>query len=98
MFYAIGCDILDDRRRLQVAKVLKDFGVRVQLSVFEAELTPEELARLKRRVARHLNLEEDSLRLYPRCAACVPRIDILGQGVVTQDQGVVTQDPEVIIL
>ena len=91
MFYAISYDIRDDRRRLQVAKVLQDFGERVQLSVFEANLDPEELARLKRRVARHLNLEEDSLRLYPLCAACVPRIEILGQGMVTQD-------PEVIIL
>lgn len=91
MFYAICYDISDDRRRLQVAKVLQDFGERVQLSVFEANLSPDELARLKRQVRAHLDLEEDSLRLYPLCAACVTRIDLLGQGIVTQD-------PEVIIL
>lgn len=91
MFYAISYDICDDHRRLQVAKVLKDFGERVQRSVFEANLQAEELERLKRRVTQHLDPAADSLRIYPLCAACVPRVEILGLGVVTQD-------PEVIII
>jgi CRISPR-associated protein Cas2 len=85
MFYAISYDIRDDRRRLKVAKILKDFGDRVQLSVFEARLEQSDLERLKRRVEKHLDLEADSLRLYPLCGACVPRVEVLGQGVVTQD-------------
>jgi CRISPR-associated protein Cas2 len=91
MFYAISYDIRDDRRRLQVAKVLKDFGDRVQLSVFEARLETLDLERLQGRLARRLNPEEDSVRFYPLCAACVPRVEVLGQGVVTPD-------PEVIII
>jgi CRISPR-associated protein Cas2 len=91
MFYAISYDIRDNRRRLQVAKVLKDFGERVQLSVFEARLEARDLERLQRRVLKHLDLDTDSLRLYPLCAACVPGIEVLGQGVVTED-------PEVIII
>ena len=85
MFYAISYDIRDDRRRLRVAKVLKDFGERVQLSVFEARLEARDLERLKQRVLKHLDQENDSLRLYPLCGACVPGIEILGQGLVTQD-------------
>ena len=38
MFYVISYDIPDDRRRGQLAKVLKGFGTRVQYSVFEAHL------------------------------------------------------------
>jgi len=91
MFYAISYDIRDDRRRLKVAKVLKDFGERVQLSVFEARLESRDLERLQSRVLKHLDLDQDSLRLYPLCAACVPGVLILGQGVVTED-------PEVIII
>jgi len=91
MFYAISYDIRDNRRRLQVAKVLKDFGERVQLSVFEARLESRDLERLQTRVLKHLDLDQDSLRLYPLCAACVPGVLILGQGVVTED-------PEVIII
>ena len=91
MFYAISYDIRDDRRRLHVARVLKDFGSRVQLSVFEAYLEARDLERLRSRLAKHLDPETDSVRLYPLCAACCPGILVLGQGVVTQD-------PEVIII
>lgn len=85
MFYAISYDISDDARRLKVAKILQDFGPRVQKSVFEALLEPDDLERLKKRLAPHLNLEEDSLRLYPLCAACAPRVEVIGWGVVTQE-------------
>ena len=91
MFYSICYDVKDDARRLKVAKVLKDFGTRVQLSVFEAELDERKLERLKGRVRKVLNDAEDTLRLYPLCASCMSRIEIIGQGIVTQD-------PEVIVI
>jgi CRISPR-associated protein Cas2 len=91
MFYAICYDITDDRRRLEVARALKDFGQRVQKSVFEASLDPQDLQRLKSRLERILLLEEDSLRIYPLCASCRERVLVLGQGEVTRD-------PDVIIL
>ena len=89
MFYVISYDISDDRRRLRVAKVLKDFGARVQLSVFEVILDSDQLERLKKRVSRELNSEEDQLRIYPLCGACAEHIEIIGQGVVTQDPDVI---------
>lgn len=85
MFDAISYDIRKDRRRLKVAKILKDFGERVQLSVFEARLDAAALARLKGRLTRYLDLEAHSLRIYPLCAACRPGIELLGQGVVSED-------------
>jgi len=85
VFYAISYDIRDDRRRLKVARVLKDFGQRVQLSVFEAHLEPQELVRLKKRLTAILDQAQDSVRLYPLCGACVPSIEVLGPGLVTQD-------------
>lgn len=85
MFYTISYDIRDNRRRQRVAKILKDYGERVQLSVFEAELDEKSLARLQKRLEKCLDLAADSLRFYPLCAACKPRIEILGQGVVSQD-------------
>jgi CRISPR-associated protein Cas2 len=91
MFYSICYDVKNDTRRLKLAKILKDFGTRVQLSVFEAELDDKKLQRLKNRVLKVLNETEDSLRLYPLCANCVTRIEVVGQGVVTQD-------PEVIVI
>lgn len=68
-----------------MVKVLRDFGERVQFSVFEANLRPDEIERLKERVTKILDSQEDSLRIYPLCSACASRIEIIGQGVVTQD-------------
>ncbi len=89
MFYAISYDISDDHRRLAIAKVLKDFGERVQLSVFEARLEGDQLERLKKRIVKAMNQEEDRVRIYPLCGACENRIEILGQGKVTQDPDVI---------
>lgn len=85
MFYCICYDIVDDRRRLAVAKVLRDFGERVQYSVFEAHLDDDQVQRIKKRVNKILDMKEDSLRFYPLCAACETRVEVLGLGTVTQD-------------
>ena len=76
---------------LKWPKSSRTLGARVQLSVFEAHLEKQDRERLKRRVLKHLDLEADSLRLYPLCAACQPDIEVLGLGSVTED-------PEVIII
>lgn len=46
-FYTIAYDIPDDGRWVKVANVLKSFGERVQLSVFECWLAPGQLQQLK---------------------------------------------------
>lgn len=84
MFYAISYDIGDDRRRHRVSETLKDFGTRVQLSVFETQATGAQLEDLIRRVKGLLDEEEDSVRIYPMCAGCKDAIQVLGQGKVTQ--------------
>ena len=53
------------RRRLRrVADTCCDYGQRVQNSVFECLLDPEQWARLKARLLSEVDLEEDSLRFY----------------------------------
>ena len=47
MFILISYDISDDKKRTRLAKRLKDFGPRVQKSVFEADVKTEELNKLK---------------------------------------------------
>ena len=53
------------RRRLRrVAKVCKDFGQRVQNSVFECVVDPDQWARLRLQLLDEVELREDSLRFY----------------------------------
>ncbi len=85
MFYVISYDIPDDRRRNQLAKVLKGFGTRVQYSVFEAHLNRTQYEELKRAVARVIDSSEDSVRCYALCSACTTRIEVPALGDVTSD-------------
>ena len=85
MFYVISYDIPDDRRRNQLAKVLKGFGARVQYSVFEAHLTRTQYEELKRAVARVIDLSEDSVRYYALCGNCTGRVEVPAVGEVTSE-------------
>ncbi len=53
------------RRRLRkVAETCLDYGVRVQNSVFECIVEPEQWERLKEKLLAEYSKEEDSLRFY----------------------------------
>jgi len=69
MFVLVSYDVaLDDetgaRRLRRVARACKDFGQRVQYSVFECIVDPAQWAVLKQRLIREINEEKDSLRFY----------------------------------
>jgi CRISPR-associated protein Cas2 len=52
------------RRLRRVAQACKDYGQRVQKSVFECKLDPQHWARLRARLLKEINEKEDSLRFY----------------------------------
>ncbi|MBW1990880.1 MAG: CRISPR-associated endonuclease Cas2, partial [Deltaproteobacteria bacterium] len=52
MFWVVSYDIVDDRRRLRLAKLLTDYGHRVQKSVFECDLDDRRFLALKSQVER----------------------------------------------
>ena len=49
---------------------LKDYGLRVQYSVFECELDEQQYAEMLETVQRIIVPEEDSLRSYMLCNRC----------------------------
>ncbi len=52
------------RRLRRVAKACKDYGQRVQFSVFECEVDPAQWAVLRQRLIDEIDSEVDSLRFY----------------------------------
>jgi CRISPR-associated protein Cas2 len=84
----VSYDVTDNRRRTKLAHALKDFGERVQLSVFECRLDEKQVAKLRARVARLIKPEEDSVRIYRLCSECSARLELLGVGTVTEDPAV----------
>ena len=52
------------RRLRRVAKACKNYGQRVQLSVFECEIDPAQWAGLRQRLIDEIDPKVDSLRFY----------------------------------
>ena len=77
-FVVVSYDIPDDRRRTKVSKLLKDYGERVQYSVFECRLRPRDFKRLLERLKPLLDPKEDDVRFYRLCIACLPRAAVWG--------------------
>ncbi len=88
MFYLVSYDIPDDRRRIRLAKTLKDYGGRVQYSVFECLLTQELFDKMIERIEAIILEAEDSVRVYGLCANCEQVIKVIGTGEVSHDEDV----------
>ena len=66
------------RRLRRVAKTCRDFGQRVQFSVFEIEVEPAQWTALKTQLEAIINPETDSLRYYFLGANWKRRVEHVG--------------------
>ncbi|MDA8338378.1 MAG: CRISPR-associated endonuclease Cas2 [Nitrospiraceae bacterium] len=69
MFVIVSYDVATSedggqRRLRRVARACKDYGQRVQYSVFECIVDPAQWAKLKDRLISEIDPEKDSLRFY----------------------------------
>lgn len=69
MFVLVSYDVATsdsagERRLRRVAKACKDYGQRVQYSVFECIVDPAQWTVLKDTLIREIDPEQDSLRFY----------------------------------
>ena len=63
--YDVNTETKEGRRRLRkVAKICEGTGQRVQLSVFECTLNETQLERMKQRLLKVIDTDQDSLRIY----------------------------------
>lgn len=76
--YLIAYDIPSQQRRTRLANRLEDFGIRVQRSVFECELSSDLLEELERCIRALIDPEEDNVRIYPLCRECAAEVTALG--------------------
>lgn len=77
--YDVNTETPEGRRRLhRVSKACLDFGQRVQKSVFECLVDPTQLAQLRQRLLKEVNIKEDSLRFYFLGKNWKPRIEHVG--------------------
>jgi CRISPR-associated protein Cas2 len=60
------------------AKCLQRYGIRVQFSVFECQLSEALLLDLLLWLRELIDQQEDNVRVYPLCATCAKDISVLG--------------------
>lgn len=78
MRYVVCYDIPDDKRRIKIARCLDGYGDRIQFSVFEALLDQTLIEKLTAKLQNLIDEAEDSVRIYPLCAACASKSRQLG--------------------
>jgi CRISPR-associated protein Cas2 len=79
MRVVVSYDISDDKRRRKVAEIMEGYGYRVQYSVFECNLTKNQMAAMKQALRPYVKSREmDSIRFYPLPADAVALIQVMG--------------------
>jgi CRISPR-associated protein Cas2 len=76
-----------DRRLRRVAKACRDYGQRVQFSVFEIEVAPAQWTVLKQRLLDLIDPGQDSLRFYFLGKKWQSRIEHVGAKAVLDLNG-----------
>ena len=85
-FIVVAYDISNDRRRVKLHNLLKDYGTPVQYNLFECILSDEQVHEMKKRVVKLIKKKVDNVRFYPLCKSCVKKIDAPGEKEVLHEQ------------
>jgi CRISPR-associated protein Cas2 len=92
MFVLVSYDVStmdpkSPRRLNRVAKACKDYGQRVQYSVFECIVDPAQWAVLKERLIKEIDEEKDSLRFYYLGSNWRRRVEHIGAKEMIDQEG-----------
>lgn len=91
MFVLVTYDVASDeggaKRLRRVARACKDWGQRVQFSVFECIVDPAQWTMLKDRLIKAIDLEKDSVRFYFLGANWERRVEHIGAKKTLDQEG-----------
>ena len=79
----VAYDIANEKRLAKIAKIISDYGVRVQKSIFEVSTNHRVFTEMKERVELVIIPEEDGVKYFPLCEKCAGTVEIIGQGIFT---------------
>ena len=82
MIYMFCYDITDNNRLRKVAKVLEKYGLRVQKSFFQCDISEKVVEQIKKDVFKIMDLKKDSFFIYPLCERCANNVIADGTGVL----------------
>ena len=77
--YVVSYDIVSNRKRNKAAGILKDYGRRVQKSVFECRVDPHTFNMIISKLAELIDEGSDGILAYVLCEACLKQRRVKGQ-------------------
>lgn len=80
MKYVVAFDISNGKKRNAVAKACKEWGFRVQRSVFEIFMDSSKVGEFSEKLLNLINPDRDTIRLYPLDKDNDDNIVIIGLG------------------
>ncbi len=80
MNYFIAYDIVDNKRRRKLHKLLKQYGLNVQKSIFQCIVEKETLEKLIDKMRKYMDERVDKLYIYPVCERCLTNAFADGSG------------------
>lgn len=93
--YVVSYDISSDRIRNKVAKELKNYGKRVQYSVFECNITKKRYGEMYTRLCKlTVKMDVGNIKIYSICENCIEKISVIGVPDISSKY----DDEEVIII
>jgi CRISPR-associated protein Cas2 len=80
MHYVVAYDISSNRRRGKVMETLKNYGTRVQYSVFECDLEEGRVKKLRGELKKLIEKRVDRVHMYRLCERCYFEGERYGKG------------------
>ena len=77
----VAYDIADPKRLARIAKIMKDYGIRVQKSIFEVTARGGVFEQMRRRVEAVIVPAKDGVKYFPLCEKCAGKVEIIGRGI-----------------
>lgn len=78
MLHLVAYDIANPKRLRLIAKTCEDFGIRVEHSVFECDLSPDRFKMMWNELNQLINPKEDALLAYNICTKCLKKSQAAG--------------------
>jgi len=73
-------DITNAKRLGKTAKILKNYGIRIQKSFFQCETSKDMLNKLLKDLLATIDVSKDKLYVYPLCNICLKNVKFDGTG------------------
>ncbi len=83
----VAYDIASNTRRAKLAAALEGMGYRLQESVFQLRLSPQELDEARTTITKIIHETDDVVHLYPLCGTCQDRCEVYGTAPALDDAG-----------